>query len=189
MAVLDFKKLSRIRPIPTNEGQWAAVAIIIDDSRKSTLVIKRIARQDDPWSGDVAFPGGRYSSVDGDLVGTAMRETLEETGIDLGSSNFMGVMEIYKPSNELSVRVLPVVFTAHEVGDVKISREELESFHWLPLDLRDTTLLKQKMKGSYENWTLMYDGITVWGMTYRILKSLLETLNLGTIPYENGGSY
>ncbi|MEM0097025.1 MAG: CoA pyrophosphatase [Conexivisphaerales archaeon] len=186
---MDFKRLSLIKPIPTNVGQWAAVAIIIDNSRNSTLIVKRIARRNDPWSGDVAFPGGRYNSVDRDLVETAIRETLEETGIDLNSSNFMGTMEIYKPSNELLVKVLPVVFYANKIDNVKISKEELESFYWLPLDLRNTTLLKQKMKGFYENWTLIYNGITIWGMTYRILKSLLETLNLGTIPWENvGGS-
>ncbi|MGC8661962.1 MAG: NUDIX hydrolase [Nitrososphaeria archaeon] len=184
---MDFKGLSPIRPAPTNEGQWAAVAIIIDEGKNSTLMVKRIARPNDPWSGDVAFPGGRYSSVDGDLVRTAIRETLEETGIDLSRSNFRGVMDIYKPSNELSVRVLPAVFTVQEIGEVKISREELEGAHWLPLDLRDTTFIKQKMKGLYENWTLMYDGFTIWGMTYRILKSLLETLKLGTIPWENTG--
>ncbi len=176
--------------MPTNEGKWAAVSIIIDESKNSALVAKRTERNDDPWSGDVAFPGGKYISVDGDLVGTAMRETMEETGIDLSHSNFRGVMKVHKPSNEFSMNVLPVVFTTRKIDGIKINRDELESIHWLPLDLHDAMLLKQKMKGLYENWTIIYDGIVIWGMTYRICKSLLETLKLGTIPWEDtGGSY
>ncbi len=186
---MNVERLSFAIPKPTGEGQWAAVAIIIDISKNSVMVVKRIERDDDPWSGDIAFPGGKYVKQDGDLVETAKRETFEETGINLNHSNFKGVLQLYEPSNEMSVHVLPSVFTMDSVGEVKLSKYELESVHWIPLDLHNTMLIKQKMKGIYENWTLMYNGIIVWGMTYRILKSLLETLEMGTLPWDEKGGY
>ncbi len=184
---LDFKNLSQIRPKPTSEDKWAAVSIIIDESKNSVLVAKRTERDDDPWSGDVVFPGGKYIAADGDLVNTAIRETLEETGIDLGNSQFRGVMEVHRPSNSFSIKVLPVVFTVKKIDGIKINRDELVSVYWLPLDLHDAVLIRQKMKGIYDNWTILYNGIVIWGMTYRIYKSLLENLKLGNLPWEDAG--
>ena len=45
--------------------------------------IQRARREGDPWSGDMAFPGGRLERSDTSSRHTAMRETLEETGLDL----------------------------------------------------------------------------------------------------------
>ena len=44
----------------------------------------------DPWSGNVALPGGKQDEQDrGDDYETAVRETREEVGIDLDDSEFM----------------------------------------------------------------------------------------------------
>jgi len=184
---LNFENLSQVRPKPTSEGKWAAVSIIIDESKNSVLVVKRAEREDDPWSGDIAFPGGKYIAEDGDLINTAIRETKEETGIKLGDSDFRGVMEVHMPSNSPSIKVLPVVFTVKKIDKIKINSDEVVSYYWLPLDLNDAVLIKQKMKGIYNNWTILYKGIVIWGMTYRIYKSLLEKLNLGYLPWDGTG--
>lgn len=63
----------------------AAVAAIVSPTPDglALLLVRRAARAGDPWSGDVAFPGGRQSSEDSNLVATAVRETREELGFDL----------------------------------------------------------------------------------------------------------
>ncbi len=64
----------------------AAVALVLRrtaDDVVELLLIKRSEREDDPWSGHVALPGGRRDPSDATLQDTAIRETLEETGIDL----------------------------------------------------------------------------------------------------------
>ena len=184
---MNFENLSHVRPKPTGEGKWAAVSIIIDESKNSVLVVKRTEREDDPWSGDIAFPGGKYIDEDGDLINTAIRETREETGIELGESDFRGVMEVHSPSNSSLIKVLPVVFTVEKIDNIKINLNEVVSYYWLPLDLHDAVLIKQKMKGIYNNWTILYNGIVIWGMTYRIYRSLLEKLNLGYLPWDETG--
>ena len=63
----------------------AAVALILralpDDLE--LLLIKRARDPRDPWSGHMALPGGRRDAADPDLASTAVRETLEETGVEL----------------------------------------------------------------------------------------------------------
>jgi hypothetical protein len=55
------------------------------------LFIKRAARIGDKWNGHVALPGGKRDPEDDDDAVTAMREALEEVGIDLSPSNAIAV--------------------------------------------------------------------------------------------------
>ncbi len=64
----------------------AAVALVLRDAGPGgieLLFIRRAEHEKDPWSGHMGFPGGRAEPGDAGLEGTAVRETLEETGLDL----------------------------------------------------------------------------------------------------------
>jgi 8-oxo-dGTP pyrophosphatase MutT (NUDIX family) len=47
------------------------------------LLIRRARRRGDPWSGDMAFPGGLVGRADADTRAGVLRETREEIGLDL----------------------------------------------------------------------------------------------------------
>ena len=75
----------------------AAVALIFRagaDGSPELLFIKRAEYAGDPWSGQIAFPGGREESGDASLQETATRETREETGIDLAREAFRHSAEV-----------------------------------------------------------------------------------------------
>jgi hypothetical protein len=55
------------------------------------LFIKRATRVGDKWNGHVALPGGKRDPEDADDAVTAMREALEEVGIDLGAEKALAV--------------------------------------------------------------------------------------------------
>jgi hypothetical protein len=55
------------------------------------LFIKRAARIGDKWNGHVALPGGKRDPEDEDDSVTAMREAVEEVGIDLSEDNAIAV--------------------------------------------------------------------------------------------------
>src|SRR5258706_15670381 len=74
--------------VPNEYGQWAAVALMLRELEHGpeVFLIRRTEQAHDPWSGHVAFPGGRYDVGDSDLEMTARREVFEEVGIDLSST-------------------------------------------------------------------------------------------------------
>ena len=61
-------------------GGRAAVALVLRENAgdPEILLIRRAERKGDPWSGHMAFPGGREDARDESLLETALRETREE---------------------------------------------------------------------------------------------------------------
>ena len=71
-------------PQPLEGHAQAAVSLVLRTAAElEVLLIKRAESERDPWSGHMALPGGRREPGDPDLAGTAIRETAEETGVEL----------------------------------------------------------------------------------------------------------
>lgn len=81
---------SRARVGPDQDH--AAVALVVDPAG-SLLFIRRATRAGDPWSGQVAFPGGRAEPGDADLAATAAREAREELGLALEDAELIGQLD------------------------------------------------------------------------------------------------
>lgn len=164
----------------------AAVAILLRlgaGGEPEMFFIQRAEYEGDPWSGHIAFPGGRAEEGDESLVDTAVRETLEETGIDLrGVSELIGVLDDLHPRTIRlpAVVVRPFVFLVGEVGDPVLSSEVAGAF-WVPLSVlldrsvwRDATVRAGNVEIS--RFAFHHEGYVVWGMTERILSGLLGLL-------------
>src|SRR4029079_18019039 len=71
----------------------AAVALVLAGGPELSLcLIRRSEREDDPWSGHMALPGGRASLNDPHPEAVAERETLEEVGLAIGESHRLGAL-------------------------------------------------------------------------------------------------
>src|SRR5687767_5021478 len=79
----------------------AAVALVVRAGEQlDVLLIKRAKRDGDPWSGHMALPGGRRDASDESLLDTAVRETEEETGVELQSRVVhLGRLEEVRPQS------------------------------------------------------------------------------------------
>ena len=167
------------------EALPAAVALIlIERQGLEALFIKRAARAGDPWSGQVALPGGRYEPEDADLFHTAMRETREETGVDLTRAERLGVLDDLYPRTPTlpPVRVRPFVFTIPAAPLLVIS-DEVERAFWVPLarfaepgTRRDVKLIVRGEPRVFPAYDLGDD--VIWGLTERILTPFLTLTNL-----------
>lgn len=147
------------------------------------LFIKRADYPGDPWSGQVAFPGGREEPGDLSLADTAARETREETGIDLmRDGTFIGTLDDLRPRiNRLpDVIVRPYVVLLDRYEPLVLSNEVALAF-WIRLESlkasdswRETQVLARGVQ--INTRAFHHDGHIVWGMTERILGQLLEIL-------------
>lgn len=164
------------RRLKTKGGEDAKAAVAVLFRRGPVdlelLLVKRALIQSDPWSGDMAFPGGKRGTQDRDLMGTALREVQEETGIDLNGSSYLGLMDIFFSTVRPEMGVLPFVFLVEGTPEVRLN-EELSGFLWVPLgELKGTrgrALVKEMDVPVFH-----VKGEVVWGLTYRMLEKLLE---------------
>lgn len=164
----------------------AAVAILIragPGGEPELFFIQRAEYEGDPWSGHIAFPGGREEPEDESLLHTAIRETWEETQIDLRErAHPLGALDDLHPRSVRlpAVVVRPFVFLVPEVGAPVLSPEVAGAF-WVPMSVlqdrsvwRDTTVRAGELEIS--SFAFHHQGYVVWGMTERILSGLLEFL-------------
>ncbi len=139
------------------------------------LLVKRALNPLDPWSGDMAFPGGRRRLIDNDLLETALRETLEETSIDLRNHKFLGSLNPVASEIDPGMIVQPFVFLCSERPRVELSYE-LCSHMWIPLDKLKRSRGMARVRGGISPAYLV-DGEIIWGLTYRVLEDLLGLMD------------
>ena len=155
----------------------AAVAILIRERNDDLefFLVKRAEVEGDPWSGDMAFPGGKRCQNDEDLSETAMRETLEETAIDLREKSMLGYMKPIYSSVRTSMKVQPIVYIYDEEPDVSLNYE-LTRYLWAPMNELVRSRTKEDVKG-WNSDVYKYDGEVVWGLTFRMLEKLIEIID------------
>jgi len=159
--------------------RWAAVAIVIAPEPDAVLVVRRAERVGDPWSGQMALPGGRRAEGE-DLLFTALRETEEEVGLVVPPESLLGVLDDVAPLTPMlpPIAVRPFVFRLERRAGL-IPNHEVADAQWVPLE----TLLHPETYAPVE--VVVQGGIrrvsafrlaegTVWGMTERILSDLLR---------------
>lgn len=182
-----IERLESHSPTEVNDAdaRRAAVAIVFrlgTDDEPEVFFIQRAEYEGDPWSGHIAFPGGREEKDDETLADTAIREVFEETGIDLGEAELVAALDDFHPRHVRlpAVVVRPFVFLAGDVPAPVLSSEVADCF-WVPLSaLQDRSVWKDArvQAGDTEISRIAFHhrGYVVWGMTERILSGLLELL-------------
>lgn len=157
----------------------AAVVVLLRAANQGfqVLLVKRAEKAGDPWSGQTALPGGKGSSEDQNLKETVIRETLEETGINLlVGCRFLGAMEPVRSTQKPEMKILPFVVLQEKEQTIDLN-EELTEYFWAPL------VEFAKNKGTFkfgvdEHPAYIIRNHVVWGLTYRILDKLLTLLYL-----------
>lgn len=168
----------------------AAVAVVLRESDQGAqaLLVERAHRPGDPWSGDMAFPGGRVDAAD-ELSASraACRETAEEIGLALSRADGIGRL-----SDQLSLDhrrrglmiISPFVYrwppqarlqTNHEIADCE----------WVSLAWLAEAAHRQRLDWRIGPLTLAMPSYTLggqrhlWGLTLRMLDELIGLAHRG----------
>ena len=160
--------------------QWweAATALVLHgEESPEVLFIERAVRDGDPWSGDMALPGGRRHDEDPDLAATAARETREEVGVTLGEP----VGRLDDQGGRLHPGTIATfVYVLEQPPELVLDPREVQSAVWIPV----ATML-DPASAAHHRWmgvgrwpAIRYDRYTVWGLTHRTLTSFFEVLGL-----------
>ena len=172
----------RVLPL---DPSWrrAAVSLVMrvdGDDDPDVLFIRRASYAGDPWSGHIALPGGRHEAGDATLEETAVRETREETAIDLAAASvLLGRLDDLEPRTVVLPRIVisPFVFAMWGEPVVVPSEEVAEAF-WVPLSvLRDPASAREaeiELPGGVRRVTsYQHEGRVIWGLTERVVRQFL----------------
>ena len=178
-----------VRVDPSRARSWASVALILrkadgEDSGLELLFIRRAVKAGDPWSGHMAFPGGRQEPRDETLYATAVRETAEEVGLDLTSSaSFIAPLDdqispLREGHHALAIR--PQVFLSRDLPKL-MPNEEVQRCYWFSLssllDPRHRETMPYHWKGSrLQLPVIRIDDADIWGLSLRMWDSFVRVV-------------
>ncbi len=169
-------------------ARYAAIALVLrpsDTGEPELLMIKRAEHEGDPWSGHIACPGGRMEPTDRNLEQTAVRETWEETGIDVArDGRVLGTLDDISPRTPSLPPLVIRPFVAVVKPEVTIvgSPEVAEAF-WVPLAaIRESArwgraLVPIHNIGEREEAVFRHGEYVVWGLTHRALTQFLALVS------------
>jgi len=172
--------MKALKPFSMEEEANAAVAILLKptDEGLKILLVKRIENVRDPWSGQIALPGGKRDRKDRNLKETVLREILEETGINLlDRCRFLGVTEAVRSQLNPELKILPFVVLLEHEPKIRLNMNELERCYWIPI--KDLVKNECTVKFGFEAHPAFVIGdIKIGGLTFRILKKFFHALNI-----------
>ncbi len=176
-----------------HETKRSAVTMLLHevDGQLCVLMIERAKREGDPWSGHMAFPGGRVDPTDAHSYDAAVRECEEEIGLtitdhggiigrlsDLPTHWRKGILE--------AMWVTPFVFELKTVPELQPNYEVADTV-WIPLSFLADSNNREVMHWSNDEVSFdlpcyYYQQKKVWGLSLAMLDELLAALDLANFP-------
>ena len=171
---------SKINPILSNNNETklsSVLIIIFQDSPKILMIKKPVTMKH--HGGEIAFPGGKISNEDDDLLDTAIRETFEETGIIVKREDVIGQL---KPVTTLNsgFTILPFICVLDKVKNLT-PNSEVDEFLEIPLMPFLQTLADDsdpKHNSIQEMYTFTFEKHLIWGASARMLKQIIIKLKI-----------
>ncbi len=170
-------------------SQRAAVAIIVQehpDLGPAFLMIQRAEREGDPWSGQMAFPGGKHDTDDQHITHTALREIEEELGVPGKLLHRFGRLSdiLARPYR---IQQKPMVVSPLLFEPLKPLRfrpnEEVADVIWVPIDYFTEPSHRQVISWNKHGVQLelpcyYYKDKKIWGLSLLMIDEFMQELLL-----------
>jgi 8-oxo-dGTP pyrophosphatase MutT (NUDIX family) len=181
LSVAEVARRLAVAPARLASPLWPRCAVAMVLRGDDVLLMRRAVRRGDRWSGHVSLPGGGEELRDADLLATAVRETVEEVGLDLTrSARFLGRLAPHWAMTRGLPRpmsITPFVFAVDGPVELALGREASAAF-WFPLGAAASGALDGvhpyrlgPLRRQLPCWR--HEGQVVWGLTFDMLQRLL----------------
>ena len=174
---------NRVPVLATGSERHAAVALVLrqNSSQLQMLIIRRAKHDGDPWSGDLAFPGGKVDPEDVTAQAAAERETLEEVGMDLATAEYLGQLDDL-PGAFLPIKISCFVYFMPHPADFTLNHE-VADYDWMPLERFHEEKRHRRMSFPFRGRTthqpvvdLIDEAPVLWGITHHLIEQFFEAV-------------
>jgi len=167
------------RTLPVDEAADAAVLIPITDECNPRVILTVRSKKLKSHAGEVAFPGGKRDTLDGNLEQTALRETFEEIDLDPGAVEIIGPGR--ERTSRFGLRVRPFVGLVQPGMTLRANPHELQEVFSVPLEyfLERANLRIERIELDGRERDLPWypwGERQVWGLTALMLIDVLNTV-------------
>ncbi|HEY5224146.1 MAG TPA: CoA pyrophosphatase [Microbacteriaceae bacterium] len=181
-----FGRLDAVPAAARTEAPASAVAPVARDL--DVLLLRRSDTLDN-HPGQIAFPGGRLEASDTDATAAALREAVEETGLDPAGLEPLGTLpELSVPVSNHVVTPVAAWWTHPSVVAAIDRRETLDVFRMPVADLLDPAnrMITAHRSGSqvFSAPAFAVDGRLIWGFTAIVLSRMFDELGW-TVPWDH----
>jgi ADP-ribose pyrophosphatase YjhB (NUDIX family) len=167
----------------------ASVALVLRDAGASgseILFIERAEKEGDPWSGHMAFPGGRVEDAAETPEQAAIRETYEEVGLWLAHGERLGRLDDMEGRHAGRTQGMVISAFVYHLGsptELVLQETEVREAFWVPVRnlVEPARHVKRPFRGT---GSFALPGIVVgepnrhvvWGLTYRFLEVFFQAM-------------
>lgn len=167
----------------------ASVALVLREISAhgpEILFIERAEKHGDPWSGHMAFPGGRVELAGETPEQAAIRETLEEVGLLLPANGRLGQLDDLEGQHAGRAQGMVIsafVYQFDAPSELVPQLSEVREAFWVPVRslVEPTRRVHRAFRGT---GNFEFPGIVVgepdrhvvWGLTYRFLEVFFRAI-------------
>ncbi len=158
----------------------AAVLVpVVDRGEEASVILTKRTEALRNHSGQVAFPGGRVDPEDASAEDAALREAMEEIGLERRLVEVVGRMPDYVSGT--GFRVTPILGVVRPDFHLSVNPHEVDSVFEVPLRFlmdpanhsRDSRLWEGRERFFYR---MPYENWMIWGLTAGIIHAVYERL-------------
>lgn len=165
---------------PVENLRDAAVLVpIVDRGNEATMLLTKRTEALRNHSGQVAFPGGRVDPEDRSHEDAALREAMEEIGLERRFVDVVGRLPNYISGS--GFRIVPVLAVVRPGFRLVINPDEVDDAFEVPLrflmdpanHVQDSRIWKDRERFFYR---MPYQDWMIWGITAGIIHGVYERL-------------
>lgn len=166
-----------LRDAPLRDA--AVLIAVVDRGGEAAVILTKRAETLRSHTGQVAFPGGRIDPEDASPEAAALREAMEEIGLEPEFVDIVGRMPDYVAGS--GYRIAPILSVVRPGFELHLNPDEVDAAFETPLRFlmnpanhrRDSRFWNDLEWFFYE---MPYDGNRIWGVTAGIIRTLYERL-------------